>query len=194
MWLPFFPRAIPTYGILPYAMIVATSTQLPEWWLLWWKSDLWTLSHQRAAATRGKSLWAICSCLCSGLMVWQGPILIFTTTRKWCAIIYVTKCFGRNQLVHFPHSQDKKKMRTLCTRGGIQHYQYLFTKHLRSQAEHWMGNIPSQLYAQYPFVVTWHSCTQVVFLYISKDVLDTKQLCKLHRQTVVLHSSMVQWH
>ena len=44
---------------------------------------------------------------------WQGPILVFITTRKWCAIIYVTKCFGRHQLVRFPHEARIKRRRVL---------------------------------------------------------------------------------
>ena len=48
-------------------------------------------------------------------------------------------------------------------------------------------------------VCTISICCNMTFMHSScfplhKDVLDTKQLCKLHRQTVVLHSSMVQWH
>ena len=147
-----FSWAIPTYGILLYAMIVATSTQPPEWWLLWWKSDLWTLSHQCAAATRGKSLWAICSCLCSGLMVWQRTHSHFTTTRKWCAIIYVNKCFGRHQLVRFPHEARIKRRWVLSVHEVAYNTTNIFSQNIYTDRQ----NIE--------WAIFLHSCTHDIHL------------------------------
>ena len=100
------------------------------------------------------------------------------TVKHWYMMRHhLAKCFGKKHLVHFPHETRTKRKRAVSVHEVACNMSS--RKRLHRQAEHWMDNIHSWLCARYSFAVTWHSCTKVVpviSLYISKDVLDTKQI------------------